>query len=322
LRERESGAPGVTRRPIAAACAAALVAGWLHPWQGETLALILGALIVWGPGRRSRLVLAWPLAAAVAPLAYYFVLTRADQAWHSFAIQNEVPRYDADALALALAPIVLAALLATRRPTADIQERALRAWPLAGLLVYFALSPSQPGHGLIGVTIPLAVLAVRGVRQVAGRFARGAWAAAAVVALTAPGVAFTIQRYVTIVDNGTQAGTLNAGEQTAISWLRGSGEPGGVLTPALIGAAVAAETGRHVWVGHASQTPGYYGRARRAEALFDGWLRAPEAQLVVRAARVRFLLSDCRGRAALDRTLAPLLARTLRFGCAAVYELR
>jgi hypothetical protein len=312
--------------PLAGASLAALLASWLHPWQGETLALILGALIAWGGAWRSRLSLAWPLAAAVAPVVYYFVLSRSDPAWRVFALQNEVPRYDADALALALAPLLLAALLGARRPAASsLQERALLVWPLAGLLVYFALSPSQPGHGLIGITIPLAVLAVRGAVATLSRRGRAPATVAAVVAvaaLTLPGAAFTIERYVSIVRDGTQAGTVSAGEDAAMRWLRKTSDPGGVLAPSSIGAAVPVETGRRTWVGHASMTPDYYARARQAEALFTGRLGNADAQLMVRGARVRFVLSDCRGRVALDATLAPLLARSLRFGCATVYELR
>jgi hypothetical protein len=37
---------------------------------------------------------------------------------------------------------------------------------------------------------------------------------------------------------------------------------------------------------------------------------------------VSFVLSDCRGRASLRRTLGPVVARVRRFGCATLYELR
>ena len=44
---------------------AALLAAWLHPWQGETLVLILGGLLIWGRGWRERATLGWPIAAAI-----------------------------------------------------------------------------------------------------------------------------------------------------------------------------------------------------------------------------------------------------------------
>jgi hypothetical protein len=310
-------------------CAAALLASWLHPWQGLTLAVILAGALVWGGGGsalRARLALALPLAAALGPLIYYYVLQHTDPTWRAGALQNELPHYGPGSLALALAPLLIPALLGVRRPGDDMQERCMLLWPVAALLVYFVLAPSFRGHGLIGITVPLAVLAVRGWKRL------GAWrpaplrgpavAVAAVLALTVPGIVFTTLRYRSIVDAGTQGGTLTGDEARAMRWLARSGEPGGVLAPALIGAAVPVETGRHTWVGHASTTPAYYLRAAFAETLFDGRFSTADARRLVAGAQVGFLLSDCRGRSRIDAQIRPLLARTLSFGCATVYELR
>jgi hypothetical protein len=149
-----------------------------------------------------------------------------------------------------------------------------------------------------------------------------AWGVAVILALTLPGMVFTVQRYRSIVVDETQGGTLTASEQRAMRWLSQSAASGGVLAPALIGAAVPEETGRHTWVGHASTTPDYYARAAIAEALFDGRLTPLQVRPLVALAHVRFLLSDCRGRARIDPQLGPLLGRALPFGCAVVYELR
>jgi hypothetical protein len=314
------GSSPIRTRALIVACAAALTAAWLHPWQGLTLVVILAAALAWGPGWRARTALAWPLAAALGPLIYYYVLEHSDPTWRAGALQNELPHYGFGSLLLALAPLLVPAALGAARPGKDLQERCMLLWPVAGLLVYFVLSPSFAGHGLIGITVPLAVLAVRGWRRIGVR--SRCWAVAAILALSVPGIVFTVQRYRSIVDDGTQGGTLTGSEQRAMRWLSQSADAGGVLAPALIGAAVPEETGRHTWVGHASTTPDYYTRAALAEALFDGRLVAGDVQKLVSRARVRFLLSDCRGRARIDPQLGPLLARALPFGCATVYELR
>ena len=313
-------APGRRSGPLAVSCAAAITASWLHPWQGLTLAVILAGVLAWGPGWRSRLPLLWALAAALAPLIYYYVLQHVDPAWRAGARQNELPHYGLGSLLLALVPLLAPALAGLRAPGNDLQERCLLLWPIAGLLVYFILSPTFPGHGLIGITVPLAVLAVRGWRRL--RVRSPVWAAAALLTLTVPGIVFTAQRYGAIVANGFQGGTLTGGEARAMRWIARSAVPGAVLAPGLLGAAVPPETGRLTWVGHASTTPDYYVRATAAEQLFDGRLSVVEVRALASLARVRFLLSDCRGRVRIDAQLGPLLARAVPFGCATVYQLR
>jgi hypothetical protein len=47
-----------------------------------------------------------------------------------------------------------------------------------------------------------------------------------------------------------------------------------------------------------------------------------DARDYVRGSDARFLFASCRPAADLEPILGPLLARTRRFGCATVYELR
>jgi hypothetical protein len=71
-------APATAQRPsrprragaVTLAAAAALIASWLHPWQGVTLILILVGLIVLRRGRGTMTLAALAIAAAL-PLLYY-----------------------------------------------------------------------------------------------------------------------------------------------------------------------------------------------------------------------------------------------------------
>src|SRR5205085_1657681 len=144
---------------------AALFAAWLHPWQGEVLIGVLGGLALWERSVRRTVALCVPAAAALAPLLYYEVLAHTDQSWRLAEHVNEIGHPPAWAVVAAFGPLAVPAALAYRGRADDVQERLLRLWPLAALAAY-ALTANFSIHVLEGVSIPLAVLAVRGARSV------------------------------------------------------------------------------------------------------------------------------------------------------------
>jgi hypothetical protein len=156
---RDSPAGRVVGRPrdLLAVSACGLVASWLHPWQGETLLVIVAGAVALDRFSRRYVVLAIPLIALTAPLVYYFVLSHADPAWRLAAHLNtrwgHVPLW---ALVLCVLPLALPAALSLRKPSADLGERMLKLWPLAGAAVYLVLSPSFPQHALDSLSLPLA----------------------------------------------------------------------------------------------------------------------------------------------------------------------
>jgi hypothetical protein len=82
-------------------------------------------------------------------------------------------------------------------------------------------------------------------------------------------------------------------------------------------------TGRETWVGAFSWTPDWKRRQRLADGLVDGSITGQAAREVVLGSRARFVFVDCRpGLADLEPSLAPILERTQRFGCASVYTVR
>jgi hypothetical protein len=260
-----------------------------------------------------------PALATAAPIAYYALLAHYDDAWHVAAETNRLPHVSLLILLAAFGPLAVAAVAgATGRP-ANVRERLLRLWPLACLVVYFA-SPSVPAHAFEGITLPLAVLAVRGwTRARAPAFV----GAAMVVLLIVPGTAVQIRDLRRAVLRGDQPFALRAGEDDALRYLDSGHAPsGGVLAPVFLAEAIPERTGRRVWVGHLTWSPDFYRRATVVELLFAGRLPPGQARQLVRSTGARLLVSDCHGRADLAPALGPLLATVKRFGCASVYELR
>lgn len=309
--------------------AAALVIAWLHPWQGVVLLLAMLLLAAWERDRSRAVSLLLPAAGATAPLLYYFALTRLDSAWMISRALNQVEAPSPLAVGLVAFPLVLPALLGLFWRGEGTQERLLRLW-LVAVVVAYVLPTPYPSHLLEGTSLPLGVLAVRGVALAMKRLPRGAVirpAAAvatvlAIAVLTFPGM-LTYFNYFRGLDlTNSQPHLLAVGESQALDYLATAPGPGGVLAPSYLAHAVPALTGRPTWVGHRAWTPDYPARGRTAVLLFSGGMTASEALELVRATGARFLLADCLGRADLTADLAPVLVDVRRFGCATVYEVR
>jgi len=293
---------------------AGLLATWLHPWQGLTLLLILAGLLAWE--RLDRRVLRaslGPAALTAAPLAYYFVLSHTDSSWARVSQPNDFPHFGWWLL-LGLAPFALAAP-GLRSPRGDVGEKMLLLWVPAALVLYLGLGQSWFYHAFIGLSLPLAIFALRGAR----RMRVPTPAVAVVIAfLTIPGMIFAVQQFTDGIDDHF----FRAGEREALAYLDRVDRPGPVLSPLELGQAVPGYTGRNTYVGHYTWTPDHDARVDRARALFAGELSLEEARSLVRESRAAFLLADCEATADLRAVLGSSVASVRRFGCATVYELR
>jgi hypothetical protein len=323
---------------VAWASAAGLAVGWLHPWQGATLAAIVVGLALWGSMRRRFAALAIPLAATLLPLGYYLLLSRLDPVWaHRAMVGEGEPRLSPLVLAAALAPLAIPALAGLTRPSTS-RERILWLWAPAALLVW-ALSPAVSGHALGGLSIPLAVLAVRGLqrarRLIAGggegsrgtvaRAVSGGLAALVLVLCTASTLPFA-SRSLSLVRQGDldlRFAFMRPDERRAIGYIAAAPGPGGVLTSHVLSASVPGLARRSSWLSRPGWTPDLVGRAFSVELLFGGALPPGRARSLVRGSRARFVLVPCAGgagRADLAGLLRELGYSPRRFGCAAVYE--
>ena len=134
-------------------------------------------------------------------------------------------------------------------------------WPLAAFAVYLAVGNGR-FHAFQGMSLPLAILAVRGWRRLGSRRGLVTAAAAAVAVVTVAGLAYEIDTLTRSIDGRTAPYTLRPDEARALRWLDGAPGEGGVLAPEYIGMAVPAWTGRRTWVGHHAWTPDYQRPAR------------------------------------------------------------
>jgi len=333
--ERVRGLPRPGPRDLAPLGAGGLLVCWLQPWQGATLGLLVAAVEGWRwlrgrerPAWRPFLVLAVTLA---APALYYFVLSKADPAWALAGEANQAGafpewRWPWWMVLAVLAPLAVPALLALRLPAPSWQAQAVRVWPLAAIATYLALDGlpvgTFPYHAFQALTIPLAILAVQGIRTV-WRRPRPLAVAGLLFLLTVPGLAHKLEVAVNSIRSAGDPFWIFPDEHRALDFVESDPRPGGVVSPTYAGYMVPYTTGRESYIGQFSWTPEWKVRQKLVDGLAAGTLRGRAARDFVISTRARFVLVDCRpGLADLEPSLAPILERTVRFGCASVYVLR
>lgn len=317
------------RRTTAVASVAGLLISWLYPWAAATVLLALAGLFVVMPERRRYRALAVPLAATLAPLVYGFVLTRVDASWHAFETKSELtgtaPWW---ALLASFGPLVALAALGLRRPR-DEREWLLVLWVAAGAAVYF-LIPFPP-HALSGVTLPLAILAVRGFRRAAswrgaGRRVAVSAGVLALAAFTVPAAINQAQSVSGYFDHTPGGGVAQAllrltpAQSDALAYLDRSRRPGGVLAPWLLSLSVPAFTDRSVYAGHMLWQPA--ANLAATTRFFDPALRDPTGAVrraILARSQATFVLADCGAPPSLAHDLAPVARPVARFGCLTVY---
>jgi hypothetical protein len=325
----ERGRAGGGRGPLAAAAVCGLLTAWMQPWQGATFLAVIGIaeLICLRRAPRPPAAvardLALPVAAALAPLVYYFVLSQADDSWKLAAEVNDFPRWPWWVTVIGLLPLALPAAFAYRRPARDFGDIALRVWPVAGLAIFYQPAGTFPFHAFQGLSFPLSILAMLAAREWLGdRPVPVAGAVAVVLAFCVLGTAYRANELREAVNLGRQPFFLEPDEREALRYLESRPEPGGVLTPVYSGIVLPAYTGRETYIGAGSWTPDADRRREDTEALFGGRMGPAEARRLVRRSRARFLYSDCHGRADIERTVAPFTLGAHRIGCATVYRVR
>jgi len=313
------------------------LASALHPWQGETMVLIILAAELWrwrdwralAPAHRRR-ALALPATTLVltgAPLLYYLLLGRLDASW-ALARDASKHGFSLGSIALAAAPLAIPALLGYRGRPRGFLELMLRLWaPVALVIWLFSASglSATPLHAFNGITLPLSVLAVGGVRRsrLASLPRARALGALALALGTIPANAWAIATAGQFVDPAAgNANFIRPQESAALAFLARAPAAGGVLTQFYLGEAVPARTGRHTWVGDCLWSqPGCMPRSIAADALFEGADRPAAARAFVRASGARFLLSSCSPQdVPLASMLGSMVVSVRRFGCATVYE--
>ncbi len=307
---------GVVPAALLPAAAASLLASWLHPWQGITLIVIFVGLAAWSRLRHA-VALAVPAIGAALPLAYYYLLSHRNSAWHLAAHYEVIPRVSPLVLLAGFGPLALVAAFGVRRPGGALIERALLLWIAACFVTYFA-NDAFATHAFQGLSFPWAVLAVRGWSRLR---LPAVLSVMAVGLVTLPGLVYDGRKMVRTVDGTTVQYYLTPGDAAALDWVERRAPPGGVLAPTPFAAVVPAQTGRAVWTGHGYWSQDYPAQARQVDRLFGGRMRPAVARRFVAGTGAAILVADCRHRADLTRALSPALGSVHQFGCARVYVL-
>ncbi len=308
----------VAVRPLLLAALAALLASWLHPWQGITLGLIYVGLAVLRR-LRSWAALAVPAIGAGLPLLYYYLLSHHDHAWKLASQYEVISRLPAIVLLAGFGPLALVAAFGVRRPDGELIEQALLLWVGGCVVTYFANDAFAP-HALQGLSLPLAVLAVRGWRRLPLPAVIGV---AAVALITIPGLAYNARKFVrTTQSTKLVQYYIPQSDAQALDWVARHGPPGGILAPTPFAAVVPSQTGRPVWVGHGYWSQDYPVQAREVDRLFSGRMSKTASRAFVASTRATILVSDCRHAADLARKLGSAVGAVHQFGCARVYVLR
>jgi hypothetical protein len=317
------------------------LASAIHPWQGETLIVLIvfaeafrwrDLALWWRTAQWRRLALPLLTVGLTAlPLLYYLVLGHLDLSW-KLAREQSKHAFPFSAIAIGIAPLAIPALLGYRGRPDSMLELLLRVWAPVAIVIYVFSATglsATPLHAFNGITIPLAALAVKGVTRSSlrtlPRGGRGRVLAAGVIALgIIPANAYalaTAHEYVN--PTGGNANFITHDEHAALHYLAKNPEPGGVLTQFYLGEAVPGATGRRTFVGNCLWSePKCFPRADAADALFRGEDTVAQARQLVRQSGARFLLASCAPHANLARRLGALVVSTTHFGCATVYELR
>ena len=314
------------------------VAASLHPWQGETFILLVlfaeairwRELALWWQARQwQRLALpALTLVLTGMPLIYYLVLGHLDLSWGLARIASK-HAFPWSAIAIGAAPLAIVALLGYRGRPDSFLELLLRLWaPMAIVIYVFSATglSATPLHAFDGITVPLAMLAVKGVQRTRlRRLPRARLVGAIAVALgVIPANAYGISIAHTAVDPAPgNANFITHDERAALKYLAKDPVSGGVLTQFYLGEAVPGRTGRRTFVGDCLWSePNCMPRSEAADALFQGTDTRAQARTFVKQSGARFLLASCSSHdVPLRRTLGKLITAVTHFGCATVYEL-
>ncbi len=315
------------------------LAATLHPWQGETMILlVIGAeLARWRELRRWSLIGEWrrlalpalTVAIIVAPLVYYLLLGHLDLSWRLARMAGS-HAFSFGSIALGAAPLAILAALGYKGRPDGFLELALRLWVPVAVVIYGVSITglgAAPLHAVNGITIPLAVLAVKGVQRTRlhairhGRlmavFAIGLFVVPANVWSMA-----TAHRYVDPTPGN--ANFITHDERRALNYLAADPTPGGVLTQFYLGETVPGVTGRSTFVGNCLWSePTCIPRSLAADGVFRGTDSPAAARRLVKQTGARFVLASCRPEDVdLSAKLRSLIVATRHFGCATVYELR
>jgi hypothetical protein len=313
-----------------AAAALGATAAFLHPWQGAELAVLTIGLAIWGrPLSRRNLRLLLPLAAIALPLLYYLILPKFDAGWATASRPGPggIPLLG---WLTTLGPVILASIPGWRTRATSDRQRLLRLWPVAVLITFVGV-PTGKFQAFVGVSVPLALLAVQGWRRVLEERrlgGRNPWVlrflvTAGVVVLVFGAAPATTWLLIKRRLGVRAVAELDRPDADALNYI--AHQPrGGVLSTWKVGIWVPVVTDDSTYVGHRVWSPHWVLRKNYVMRLFDYPGKrplSPTATLaLIEQPWARYVLESCGARENLWPLLEPRGYSRHAFGCATVYS--
>jgi hypothetical protein len=296
------------------------VVSFLHPWQGVTLLGVNGLTLATSRAARRPQMLIM-LAATAAPLGVYRLAAHSDPRLNLLVHNTSLGHAPLWVVVVALVPLVLAAFGVSRARLDSPSELQLVLWPLVGLVCYWVLDLSWQPYFLLGVTLPLAILAVRGWDRLVGS-GRTTLAVACIVLVTVPGTVWAADELRGRVADAHGLYVFERDDKQALDYVKHAPRPGHVLASGYLAPAAWPFTGRMSYAASSLLSGDYaVGRAEAAR-LFSGSMQPDVARRFVNRIGAVYVIAGCEAKAPdLRSALGQLVAGTRRFGCATVYEI-
>jgi hypothetical protein len=222
--------------------------------------------------------------AQIPLLAYNFLLLSKDPIWSQFTAQNLTlsppPIYYLWGFGLFWPFAIIGAIQAVR------ERNTILIASLAWIVVAFALAYAPFGiqrRFLLGITIPLGMLAIKGLRDLLGYFVqRSSWLARRASALA---LSFVLLTSITTLTLGPEFSIYLQSRpekyfypsqlNEAFDWISANTQPDDfILSTDQTGEFVAQVTGRRVFIGHPMETLNYDAKIEEVNQFYEGKLPA------------------------------------------------
>jgi hypothetical protein len=314
-----------------------LLVGLLQPFDLLLTALLTLALALVSFARRrvafGQLLMLGPAAAAhVAIVAYDWVAFNSHAIWQAFAAQNVTlsppPVYVLFAYAWLLIPAAIG--LASLWKTRDARFLLPVVWVALVAILLYAPLPTQRRF-LMGVQVPLAVIAVVGLEHVRQAWQARGWRVGRWQLLLTTGLLLATISHALVVASASLTANpqnrpelfLDADTLAAQAWLRRQPQDTVVLSTFARGGEIPAFTGRRVVIGHWIETMDFAEREALVGRFFaqDGMTEA-ERLMVVGTYAVDYVWVDANAPGGWMPTDGGLFAPAFESETVVLYEVR
>ncbi len=250
----------------------------LQPFDLLLTGLVVATLVLWDWWRARRIdwrqaaMLVPVVAAHVLPTLYNYAALQGDPVWQSFTAQNITasppPVYYLLGYAWLLVPVALrlADEFSRRNPKGSAGAYLPAVWALwAAVLVYVPLQMQR--RFLLGVQVPLAVLAAVGLARLSAR--RGRLLFAAFLGLSAISHVMLLASAAGAANPAARPALfVSADEAGALDYLRAQPEETVVFATFAAGSKITGQTGRRTYIGHWIETPDFEAKQAQVERFF------------------------------------------------------